>query len=214
MDHASRRATAATSSTVLSEWPGERSLEQWDVQEPVQLPAASLRDRFRAALLSSDHALHCHSYLSSESCLGGFGACAPDDPQPLPYPLCSLLTLPDMPNDEILLQSLASFNATFKKHLFLEKWALHSSMEGSVVPPYLQLAFACLACALTFGPDAAQDPSDHVLSSTEHSAARLCRSGITLWRVMLEVDNREARLVEAVLAVREPRILSISSPHS
>ncbi|KAK1042990.1 hypothetical protein LTR74_018474 [Friedmanniomyces endolithicus] len=105
-----------------------------------------------------------------------------------------------MPNDEILLQSLTSFNTSFKKHLFLDKCPLHSSMEGSLVPPYLQLAFACLACALSSEPDSAQDPSDHILSSTKHSAARLCRSGMTLWGVMMEVDNREARLVEAVLA--------------
>ena len=133
MDHASGQTNATTSSTGPSEWPGERNLEQWDVQDPVQLPATSLRERFRAALLSSDHALHCHPYLSRESGLVGFDG--QDDPQTLPYPLCSLSALPGMPDDEILRQSLTSFNATFKKHLFLDKCPLHSSMEGSLVPP-------------------------------------------------------------------------------
>jgi hypothetical protein len=115
-----------------------------------------------------------------------------------------------MPDEEILLKSLTSFNTSFKKHLFLDRCPLHSSMEGSLVPPYLQMAFACLACALSSEPDAAQDSSDHILSFTKHSATRLCRSGMTLWGVMMEVDNRETRLVEAVLAVREPRIPSLS----
>lgn len=70
------------------------------------------------------------------------------------------------------------------------------------MPPYLEFGLACLGIAAS---------QHHVLASeTTHndwsglkkaSAFELFLAGHGLWGVMMEVDNREARLLESVLAV-------------
>ena len=76
MDGAHERTNAATGRTTFSEWPGARNVEQWDVRDAVQAPPASLKERFRTALLSSDHAVDCRSYLSHDSPLATAAAIA------------------------------------------------------------------------------------------------------------------------------------------
>lgn len=59
--------------------------------------------------------------------------------------------------------------------------------------PFFKLSIACLACAVTQHDTASPNRRD--------LASKLFFAGNSLWNVMLEVDNTEARTLEGALAV-------------
>lgn len=110
------------------------------------------------------------------------------------------------PEDE--LQRLQTvFLTSFKQHIFIDAVDVVDSATIYASPPYLQLATACLSSATT---SSCVTTDMSLLNTTTSSgtsrtdiSAGLFVAGVSLWSVMLEVDNREARLLEAVVAVSD-----------
>lgn len=108
-----------------------------------------------------------------------------------------LSDVPVLPPDHELEQLQDGFFSAFKHHVFME--GVEFPAQNRLMPPYLQLAMASIS--------AVTSPTANGYSlSTGKPAADLSTdlfiAGVNLWAVMLEVDNRESRLVEAVVAVR------------
>jgi hypothetical protein len=103
-----------------------------------------------------------------------------------------------LPNDD-LARLQAAFLTSFKQHIFINAVDVTDS-TSSPLPPYLQLAIACLASVTSPLTDTSAYSIGTETSQSEVSAS-LFLTGVNLWSVMLEVDNREARLLEAVVAV-------------
>lgn len=116
------------------------------------------------------------------------------------------------PAQDVIDQAQALFSTSFKSHIFLKSITILEGTHARVrPPPYLGLSLACLGAATSQlhslqGVAQAQEQRESVC--TRYLARDLCISGQTLWGVMLEVDNREARLIESILAVRPGRLLS------
>lgn len=110
------------------------------------------------------------------------------------------------PAQDVIDQARALFLTSFKSHIFLKSITILEGIHTRVrPPPYLALSLACLGAATSQlhslqGAAQAQEQQEPVCA--RYLARDLCISGQTLWGVMLEVDNREARLVESILAVR------------
>lgn len=103
------------------------------------------------------------------------------------------------PEDE-LVRLQAEFLMTFKQHIFVENVDVTDPPMCSL-PPYLQLAISCLSLAVA--PEMNTSPfAMEVGTNQRETCAALYVAGVNLWSVMLEIDNREARLLEAVVAVR------------
>lgn len=123
-----------------------------------------------------------------------------------------LSDLPSLPNDEVLDRSHALFLNSFKRHLFLNRIAIPAPSSGRLIPPYLRLALACLGRTLSRVPQPLVAGPSPVSTSPEDLASNLCLSAMRLWGVMMEIDNREARLVDSVLAVNlTPREVTTSA---
>lgn len=97
----------------------------------------------------------------------------------------------------VLLQS--TFLTKYKQHIFIKTVDLLNSPISSL-PPYLQLAISCLSSATSSPEDSSLYAMGSEMNQVDVSSS-LFVAGVNLWSVMLEVDNREARLVEAVVAV-------------
>ncbi len=125
------------------------------------------------------------------------------------YPMVLLSDVPStLPQDD-LERLQATYFTSFGRHIFLSAVEIDDS-PSRPLPPYLQLAMACLSwltCPLTV---TSVNPETGTVSA-DASASLLFLTGANLWSVMLEVDNREARMQEAVVAVRTSQ-LPIPSP--
>ena len=119
------------------------------------------------------------------------------------YPLVLLSDVPAPPPDDELSRLQAAFSTSFKQHIFINSVDFASS-SSNPLPPYLQLALACLSAVTSHLANASAFDDDNG-ALQEGCPARLFVAGVNLWSVMLEVDNREARLLEAVVAVRLDR---------
>lgn len=108
---------------------------------------------------------------------------------------------PAYPPEHELVQLQAQFQTTFKRHIFIDTVDLLNS-PMSALPPYLQLAISCLSSA-TSGPEHSSLYAMGNEMSEVYMSFGLFVAGVNLWSVMLEVDNREARLVEAVVAASD-----------
>lgn len=122
-----------------------------------------------------------------------------------------LSELPPPPPAVLLDEAQHQFSLSFKHHIFLNAIAIPPPSARKIVPPYLKIAFACLGVA-------ASDQSANRIGSNLHtaeftllSASDLFITGESLWGVMMEVDNREARLLESIFAVRGPLLPTIFS---
>lgn len=78
-----------------------------------------------------------------------------------------------------------------------------------LLPPYLRLSRACLAsCLLSslepFATASQRSPADH-----SDTGSALFTAGVKVWELMLEVDNREARKVESVMAVSDISLIAL-----
>jgi hypothetical protein len=105
---------------------------------------------------------------------------------------------PAYPPEHEMVHLQAQFQKTLKRHIFINTMDLLDS-PMSALPPYLQLAIACLASATSPLDGSGLYAMGNEISRVDISSD-LFAAGVNLWSVMLEVDNREARLVEAVVA--------------
>jgi len=71
--------------------------------------------------------------------------------------------------------------------------------------PYLRLSLACLASCLSPSPESFATVSESIPSVKSDGGKALFLAGVKVWEVMLEVDNREARKFESVMAVSDLR---------
>ena len=96
---------------------------------------------------------------------------------------------------------LASFDSLFqevsKNVLFLRGISLPPTLK----PPYLQLASACLASCLSSSPDFYVTLIQPLYTGRDDAARSLFMAGLSVWGVMMEVDNRETRKFESVMTV-------------
>ncbi|KAK6405340.1 hypothetical protein LTR95_018777, partial [Oleoguttula sp. CCFEE 5521] len=163
---------------------------RWDVEEANQVPSADLTERFRSALLygeddglvASALTLDLENYALQD---------LPIDQTGYTYPMILLSSLPKLPSDYDLTTISHSYAQIFEEHAFVKELGV-GTLAASARPPHLQLAVACIAAAI----------SDPIADDTESPVASdLFHTGLKLWTVILEVDNREARNARAILAV-------------
>ena len=107
-----------------------------------------------------------------------------------------LSSVPELPPEDELAQLQDAFFTSFKSHIYMNVVEVGNS--SNALPPYLQLALASISAATS--PVAFEYLSRTTISSADLSAD-LFIAGFNVWSVMLETDNREARLHEAVVAV-------------
>lgn len=91
-----------------------------------------------------------------------------------------------------------AFFTSFKPHIFID--IVDITDTSDIIPPYLQLALASISSVTSVRMTTSEYPVGSGKTPAETSAG-LFVAGANLWSVMLEVDNREARLLEAVVAV-------------
>lgn len=102
------------------------------------------------------------------------------------------------PSEDQLERLQGVFFATFKQHIFIQAIDVVSS-PSEIRPPYLQYALACVGSMTSPNVDNVFTTPNGTIQTD--AAASLFAAGQKLWSVMLEVDNRETRLLEAVVAV-------------
>ncbi|KIV84103.1 hypothetical protein PV11_06076 [Exophiala sideris] len=178
------------------QWPGERHPTRWDVHDANESPAITFLDRFRAALLHTEGAGEDASP-DTDSVIDSSEHLDTNPVRAYTYPVVMLSDVPTLlPEDEIA-RLQAAFFASFNQ-IFIDAVNI-AGTASDPLPPYLQIALACLGSvsmpatstsgyAVTNGIDQADLSADLFLT-----AARL-------WTVIIEVDNREARMLEAVIA--------------
>lgn len=111
-----------------------------------------------------------------------------------------LSNLPMLPPEHTLAHLQATLSNSFEHHIFLNSVGIRSLTPGHP-PPYLELALACVGSI--FSPAASlTTPTSSDVLLTPSTSEDLFVSGMSLWSVMLEVDNRESRLCAATIAVR------------
>lgn len=120
------------------------------------------------------------------------------------YPLTLLSNLPDIPDSEELGRLESSFRALSKKFIFLRAISMPGSSR-ELLPPYLRLSLACFASCLSPSPESFATVSERIPAVQSDAGKALFSAGVKVWGVMLEVDNREARKVESVMAVGDIR---------
>lgn len=110
-----------------------------------------------------------------------------------------LADLPPIPEEAELARLQSLFFTSFKLHIYLDAVHIPDTAQ-SLNPPYFPLTLACLASAVS-----PRSSLNGYMLCTDTSqgevSAALFDAGLGLWSVVLEVDNREARLLEAVVAV-------------
>jgi hypothetical protein len=118
------------------------------------------------------------------------------------YPLVLLSNFPDIPDSEQLGNLEMSFWALSKKFVFLRAISMSGTFR-ELTPPYLRLSQACLATCLSPSSEISPKVSERSSSVRADAGKALFLAGLKVWGLMLEVDNREARKVEAVMAVSD-----------
>jgi hypothetical protein len=99
-----------------------------------------------------------------------------------------LLDFPEIPSQERITSLCGDFSTIMKSHVFLNQLPVGQNCTDLTTTPPLRLAVACLA---SMHAKAAGNESRH-----------LFLAALDLWGFMTEVDNREARSLDMVMAVR------------
>lgn len=120
-----------------------------------------------------------------------------------------LSSVPELPGEHDLAKLQDAFCATFQSHIFMSAVELGASSAG--LPPYLQLAMASISSVTSPITISYLSGSSKAMSE---SSLDLFVAGVSVWSVMLETDNREARLLEAVVAVSPWSVTPIPSDNN
>src|ERR1700761_2420289 len=107
---------------------------------------------------------------------------------------------PTIPSEDELAQLQSAFSASFGRHILLDTLDALGPTQASM-PPYFKFTLACLSSA-TSSVISVGDHMNVITALQSEASLPLFFASINLLSVMLEVDNREARLLEAVIAVR------------
>jgi hypothetical protein len=118
------------------------------------------------------------------------------------YPL-SLLT--DLVNaggwDDVLERLKCFFFETFKRHVYLNELDL-SSFPRKDIPHSAPLVYAQACMSSLMSKNARFSIHEDYSRSPLAASVKLFESGVKLWIVTVEMDNRESRNYENLLAVR------------
>ncbi len=120
-----------------------------------------------------------------------------------------LSNVPSNPPEDTLARLQEAFFNSFKQHIFIKTVDI-ANWSSAQLPPYLQLVLACLG-SVTAPSTGSTGYTTALGTPQDEVSAGLFVAGVNLWSVMLEVDNRETRLFEAILAVRVYLLYSIQS---
>ncbi|MCJ1471563.1 hypothetical protein MMC13_000203 [Lambiella insularis] len=189
-------------------WPGERQPTRLDVEDANKVPEPTFLRDFKQALIASDIARD-YQYALSPGSFGQMSRSPVNTSRQITdrhllrqftYPLALLSDFPDMPNMAQLGVLESSFWGLSKHLVFLGTMAVPSGPK-EVSPPYLRLSLACLASCLSRAAEVSGTLSEWTHESRAAAVRALFVAGLKIWGVMLEVDNREARKVEAVMAI-------------
>lgn len=177
----------------MSSWPGEReNPTRQDVEVANELPASSFLSDFKTALAASPEAADLQTLMLTDlnNAADVQSQCSAHAQHTLfTYPLAMLsdfpATIPTPAELDNFQESFAKFCGT---HVFLGRLPIPqpSISRESIVPP-LRLATACLASIYA--------------GNTPSEARDLFFAGAKLWAVMMEVDNRESRSLDSLVAV-------------
>ncbi|KAF7590093.1 hypothetical protein BBP40_003249 [Aspergillus hancockii] len=194
----------SNSSRSCTPLPSEWQPTQWDVPEANQMPDREIVQCFKVALLQSPDAQNCKSLLP-----------ATDDASPgirylqtwqdiptdrVTYPMSLLSDLVDTSDwDHVLERWKCSFTETFEHHVYLKHLDL-STCPRKEIPSSapLEYAQACLSSLLS--RNAGFSIHGNTPSSPIQASAKLFEFGVRMWIVTVEMDNRESRNDEILLA--------------
>lgn len=186
-------------------WPGEREPSRHDVESANEQPTIAFLAEFKDALLSSsDHdavrhfgsqfgvslsKLVRHADVQSSDELPNSDFCNQTSWQSYhtTWPLAILKDFPQLPTEDRMNQLHESFVAMLPGYMFLSRLPFNAPSHGLLAPP-LRLAMACLGAIS--------------LQNSGQEANDLFIAGNGLWVVTMETDNREARSLNMVMAVR------------
>ncbi|KAJ9603046.1 hypothetical protein H2200_012341 [Cladophialophora chaetospira] len=206
-------AGAGARSSSSRQWPGEWEPTGLEVYEANQSPENTFRERFKAALLQSEEGqARYHRNGSAQPDVlysadsTGDGSTLLESPmttqasdQVYTYPMSMLSDAPVIPNTEEVARLQSAFFTSFKQHIFIDAIAIPDSTLTSPAP-YLQLGLACLAAEIS----PYTDPTLYNLGIGQNHktevATALLHAGMHLWAVVMEVDNRETRRLEAIIS--------------
>jgi hypothetical protein len=82
--------------------------------------------------------------------------------------------------------------------------------SGELLPLHLRLSLACLASCNVLSPEPFTIASQRIRGVHSDTRKALFSAGVKVWGVMLEVDNREARKVESVMAVSDVPLIALT----
>ena len=116
------------------------------------------------------------------------------------YPMAVMADAPPLLNRDEIGRLEITFMKTFKRHIFMPLIDIPASSQG-LSPPYLELSLACLASAVSQESIKGEAIYRMTPVSSPDTTHRLFSGAIQLMTVMLEVDNRQARLMETIMAV-------------
>lgn len=113
------------------------------------------------------------------------------------YPLSTLADLPSFPPPEYARELYPTFVNAFQGQLFYDSVA---SMDTRI--PYLTYACGCLAM-VSLQNDSGKNgmATFNGPAPTKHSASEYFWVGTKILTLILEIDNREARIIETAVAV-------------
>ena len=103
-----------------------------------------------------------------------------------------LSNIPSVPPPNEITYLRQVFSISCASHIFFGRLPLPEPSREPIAPP-LRLAIACLASVY--------------LNQAEEESTKLFLAGMSLWTVIMEVDNREARSLELLMAVSSSRSL-------
>ncbi|KAI1613368.1 hypothetical protein EDD36DRAFT_263374 [Exophiala viscosa] len=178
------------------QWPGERHPTRWDVHDANESPAITFLDRFRAALLHAEGAGE-GAFPDTDSMMNSSEHLETNPARAYTYPVVMLSDIPTvLPEDEIARLHAAYF-ASFNQ-IFIDAVDIPGT-SSNPLPPYLRIARACLG---SISVPATSTSGYAIADGTDQTdlSAGLFVTAARLWTVIIEVDNREARMLEAVIA--------------
>lgn len=189
------------------QWPGERRPTRWDVHDANESLGTTFLECYKTALLQSEQGQSCSWLIPppDEDELQNSGTQAGNaEPQNNPvrlytYPMALLTEISSIPEEAEVSRLQSSFFTSFKQHIYLAAIDIPNTTQ-SLHPPYFPLTLACLSSAVSPGTNLDAYDLGEKTSQAEVSSS-LFIAGFSLWCVVLEVDNRETRFLEAVVAV-------------
>ncbi|KIW27411.1 uncharacterized protein PV07_07149 [Cladophialophora immunda] len=173
---------AHTTGTVTSQeqiLPGERNPSRHDVEAATELPEPTILSDFKRSLLATVDASDAQDLMHLDLKATAVGSKA------FTYPMALLLDFPEIPSQERITSLCDDFSTIMKSHVFLNQLPLAQYCTDLTTPP-LRLAVACLASMHGKAPG--------------NESRHLFLAALDLWAFMTEVDNREARSLDMLMA--------------